>query len=201
MNKCPFKQGDVVTYKPSRRGYGLEDGERLVIGKNYRVERIDDGVYVVVEGYRHPGGGLYWTEFEKFEEKRGDWIKVYDLAEDKKLIAEVQNATLNTKDYGLVPEIALFGSKEWWNTIEKGIIPTYEINGIISRVYMSGHNNWPEFEIDSDGKKTSWARMGIDELYRAGCKVKLEYVVQKAKKSWTGSPYQNEVIRIYISNK
>jgi hypothetical protein len=50
-------------YSPSARGYFLEDGERLVIGKTYKIERIEKESYIVVEGYSHPGGGLYWTEF------------------------------------------------------------------------------------------------------------------------------------------
>lgn len=65
MSNCVFKQGDWVVYKPSSRGHGLDDADRLEIGKTYRVERIEKANYVVVEGYRHPGGGIYWTEFEK----------------------------------------------------------------------------------------------------------------------------------------
>jgi hypothetical protein len=63
MSSCPYKPGDVVIYSPSVRGYDLVDGERLVIGKTYKIERIEKESYIVVEGYRHPGGGLYWTEF------------------------------------------------------------------------------------------------------------------------------------------
>jgi len=37
----------------------------LELGYIYRVERIEGMQYVVVEGHRHPGGGIYWTEFEK----------------------------------------------------------------------------------------------------------------------------------------
>ena len=63
--KCPFKVGEKVVYKPSRRGYAYEDGERLTIGKEYQISSIIQDRYVVVEGYEHPGGGIYWTEFEK----------------------------------------------------------------------------------------------------------------------------------------
>jgi hypothetical protein len=38
--------------------------QRLVPGNEYVVKEIQDGGYVVVEGYNHPGGGIYWTEFE-----------------------------------------------------------------------------------------------------------------------------------------
>ena len=43
----------------------LPDGERLEIGQQYLVERIEQKNYVVVDGYHHPGGGIYWTEFKK----------------------------------------------------------------------------------------------------------------------------------------
>ena len=62
---CPFKPGDLVIYSPSVRGHNLTDGERLEIGRDYTVERIEQENYVVVEGYHHPGGGIYWTEFKR----------------------------------------------------------------------------------------------------------------------------------------
>jgi len=68
-DECPFKVGDKVIYKPSPRGYGLEathDG-RLEPGRTYVVSEIQNDRYVVVHGYSHPGGGLYWTEFEAAE--------------------------------------------------------------------------------------------------------------------------------------
>jgi hypothetical protein len=126
------------------------------------------------------------------------WIKIYDLANDHELVSKIQMATLETEDFGLVPEVALFGSKDWWKAIKKGIIPKHELVGIISRVYMSGHNDWPEVEIKSDEEKTVWTRIGDDKYYEVGRKIKLEYVIQKAKKSWTGCPYQKEVIKIYV---
>lgn len=67
MIKCPFKQGEFVTYSPSRRGHGLDDADLLEIGKTYRIDRIEKDNYVVVDGYCHPGGGIYWTEFKKLD--------------------------------------------------------------------------------------------------------------------------------------
>jgi len=37
---------------------------KLIPGKQYVVSEIQDDADVVVEGYKHPGRGLYWTEFE-----------------------------------------------------------------------------------------------------------------------------------------
>ena len=67
MNSCPFKLGETVIYKPSIRGHNLDvmsDPEgRLVPGEKYRIAAIKKNLYVLVEGYNHPGGGIYWTEF------------------------------------------------------------------------------------------------------------------------------------------
>jgi len=124
--------------------------------------------------------------------------RLYDLAEDHELIAKVQHATLTTTDFGLVPEIALYGSREWWQAIEEERIPLHRIEGVISDVFTSGESNWPQFEIDSNGEKTIWTRFGDANAYHIGDQVRLTYVVQKPKKSWTGDPFQNEVISIDV---
>jgi hypothetical protein len=70
----PFKAGDRVRYAPSSRGLALEvmssPERKLVPGRTYRIESIQDEAYVTVEGYCHPGGGLYWTEFAKVEDSK-----------------------------------------------------------------------------------------------------------------------------------
>ena len=64
--KCPFKVGDTVVYRPSNRGHALDVmiDPKLEKGKKYKIARIDADVSVVVEGFEnHHAGGLYWTEF------------------------------------------------------------------------------------------------------------------------------------------
>jgi hypothetical protein len=67
MVKCPFRVGDLVIYKPSSRGRGriiMTDLSRLIPGEKYKIFRIEDDVYVVVEGFEHSiPSGLFWTEF------------------------------------------------------------------------------------------------------------------------------------------
>jgi hypothetical protein len=110
----------------------------------------------------------------------------------------VQKATLTTADFGLEPEVALFGSDEWWKAIADGRIPRLEIRGVIANVYMTGHGDWPEFEIDTDGRKTRWTRFGDQSLYRAGREVRVEYVMQRTKKVWLGKHEQENVLRIFV---
>lgn len=84
--------------------------------------------------------------------------KIYSLKSDVRHIENVQKATLKTKKYGIVSD-GLFGSTEWRQALERGEIEIHTVEGVISKVYMSGHNDFPEFKIESDGNVTSWARM------------------------------------------
>lgn len=127
-----------------------------------------------------------------------DWIKAYDLADDLETVALIQRATTQTEDFGLVPEVALFGSLEWWNAVDDGRIPLQEVTGMITRLFTSGHRDWPEFELDSRGSKTRWTRVGDQSAYKEGKQVRIEFVLQKARKHWVGSQEQKQVLRIFV---
>jgi hypothetical protein len=131
----------------------------------------------------------------------GEWAKAYDLAEDKETVELVQRATRTTSDFGLEPEVALYGSEAWWKAIEDGRIPKREVQGTISRVYTTGHGDWPEFELDTGTEKTRWTRFGDKTLYREGGEAKVEYVIQKRRKPVLGQLEQKEVIRIFVCLK
>lgn len=134
----------------------------------------------------------------------GNMVEVYSLAKDTEHIRKVQRATLNTTDYGLVPEHGLFGSEEWWEAIRVGQLTTIRVDGVISCVRMGSMNDWPGFEIDSSGRKTNWTRhvhRGEDDrFYVVGKRVCLEYVIQHAKKDLAnfGTTEQEVVLRIAV---
>ncbi len=131
-------------------------------------------------------------------------VEVYSLAKDTEHVRKVQRATLNTTDYGLVPEHGLFGSDEWWEAIRTGKLPTICVEGVISCVRMGSMNDWPGFEIDSNGSKTNWTRhvhsAEDDRFYVAGKRVCLEYVIQHTKKDLAnlGTTEQEVVLRIAV---
>lgn len=127
-----------------------------------------------------------------------DWVVAYDLAADHETISLVQRATLTTKDFGIVPEVALFGSNEWWAAISDGRIPKHEVSGRISRLFMTGHGDWPEFELDSNGNKTSWTRMGNQAAYAEGREAKVEYVLQKLRRDLLNQGEQKQVLRVLV---
>lgn len=67
QEKSPFKVGEFVIYRPTLHGLAADamadpDG-RLTPGKTYRIVEIQKELYILVEGYHHPLGGIYWTEF------------------------------------------------------------------------------------------------------------------------------------------
>lgn len=136
----------------------------------------------------------------------GNMVELYSLAKDTEHIRKVQRATLNTADYGLVvvPEHGLFGSEQWWEAIRTGKLPTVQIESVITRVYMGSMNDWPEFEIESGGSKTTWTRhvhRGEDDRYYVvGKRVCLEYVIQHAKKDLGnfGKTEDKVVLRIAV---
>ncbi len=67
LQKCPFKVGDTVVYRPTRRGRStliMTDLRALRPGNKYKIVRVVNDVYLVVEGFESSvTGGLYWTEF------------------------------------------------------------------------------------------------------------------------------------------
>lgn len=130
-----------------------------------------------------------------------EWEIAYDLAEDKETIDLVQRATLTTEDFGLLPEVALYGSDAWWAAIKDGRITRHEVHGVISRVFMSGHGDWPEFDLNSDGTKTTWTRLGNQALYVEGREAKVEYVLQKLRKALPGEERQKEVLRVLVKRR
>jgi len=69
LESCPFKIGDKVVYLPSNKGKAYDATtppfERLVSGQEYIIDKIQNSSYIIVKGYNHPGGGMYWTEFSK----------------------------------------------------------------------------------------------------------------------------------------
>jgi len=72
LQECPFQIGQEVIYKPSNKGWYSDvmsdESSRLIPGNVYKVSKIHRGLYVTVEGYAHPGGGIYWTEFTSAED-------------------------------------------------------------------------------------------------------------------------------------
>jgi hypothetical protein len=126
--------------------------------------------------------------------------EIYALRKDQRLIDLVQAATLETRDYGLVPTNGLFGSDEWWDAIETGELDVHFLEGTISRVYMSGHNDFPQFEIEARLNRSQWERKGDDSAYIVGKRVKVVYVEQLLKRGFGVGRDHACVLEIWIED-
>ncbi len=124
-------------------------------------------------------------------------VNVYDLGGDCQGIESTQEASLQG-DYGLDTKPALFGSNEWWQLLGTEKLPLHTIEGVISEVYMSGHNDFPEFEVDDGTARTQWMRLGDDSVYIVGRPVRLQFVEMKFKKVAGKRPVTDDVCECVI---
>ncbi len=125
----------------------------------------------------------------------------YKFRDDKEAIKRLQEVSSDPKsNYGLKVENGLLvGTKEWFFATEDGRLPKETVTGRISKVYMSGHNDWPEFEIESKEGLSTWTREGNDSLYQVGKLVEIDFVIQKFKRPWDMlGPTTKKVIEIRI---
>lgn len=125
----------------------------------------------------------------------------YKFKDDKEAIKRLQEVSIDPKsNYGLKVENGLLvGTNEWFQAIDNKIIPKITLTGIISKVYMSGHYDWPEFEIKSNEGLSTWTREGEDRLYQVGKLVEIDFVTQKYKRQWDMlGPTTKKVLEIRI---
>jgi hypothetical protein len=131
-----------------------------------------------------------------------NWIKMYDLRSEAEHIAQVQEATLTTKDYGLEQTHGLFGSTEWWKHIEDGTLPLQTLKGEITRTWMGSMGDWPMFEMrNDDGSLHEFTREqprdgSLDHKYAVGRPVEIDFVWQCFKKEAPdyGMPKEHKVV-------
>jgi hypothetical protein len=109
--------------------------------------------------------------------------EIYLLKKDKDKIKRIQKASIDqSSKYGFIIDNHLvFGTNEWFKSIEEGDIKKYIVKGVISKVFWSGHNDYPEFEIENKNGNSKWTRDGIEKAYVVGNNVELVYVEQKFK--------------------
>lgn len=125
------------------------------------------------------------------------WQKVYDLANDKRTVALTQEATLNSEDGGLVSDVALFGSPEWWSAIERGVISLNVVEGKVVGVSSIERGGWPEIKIDSDGEVSTWSALGFFDKCTLNMGIRIEFVVERFRKVMAGISSTKVVVRVY----
>lgn len=105
------------------------------------------------------------------------YTQTYDLVRDREYVERLQLAMVEGSEFALESQHGLFGPKRWWQAVRDGSIARHRVDGEIVDVRLNG--NWPEFEVDVRGGRTSWCLEGDVERYRIGCGVRIDYVVQR----------------------
>lgn len=129
-----------------------------------------------------------------------EWVKVYDLTEDRQFIELVQRASRDSGPFGLEQKPALFGSPEWWQAIESGEVPKHWVEGVVERPLWTGMNDFPEVEIREDsGVVSRWVRWGDPSQYSKGRRVRLCWVMQHANEDMAGLGLdQQQVLEVWV---
>jgi hypothetical protein len=114
-----------------------------------------------------------------------EWVTVYDLREDTKRTTQIQHATANSEDYGLVPEPALFGSDEWWSAVADGRVETHTSEGVVSDVRWESMGDWPGWTFTAeDGSESRWTREGDYMRYVEGFAARITWAVVSHKPTY-----------------
>jgi hypothetical protein len=114
-----------------------------------------------------------------------NWIKVYDLANDKDYIHLVKQADIRwTKESGDAgQDRPLVGFPEWWKTVESGELESHWVTGTIKRPLWTGMNDFPEVEVEEEsGSISLWPRRGDVTEYSKGRGIRIRWVAQKRVK-------------------
>jgi hypothetical protein len=90
------------------------------------------------------------------------------------------------------------GTPEWWQAMKDGRIPVFEEEGAITRIFESGHGDWPEFEVSSREGSSRWTRLGDQAPYALGRVVRIRYVRQRSRMKSLGQPSIRIVLSILI---
>ena len=109
-----------------------------------------------------------------------DLVQAYSLEGDREYIERVQMATVQGGDLAVRRDHGLFGSAPWWDAIRDGTVPTHRIAGVIVQIYRRG--DWPEFEIEADGERSTWALDGDAGRYAVGKRARVEFATLEYQK-------------------
>jgi hypothetical protein len=133
-------------------------------------------------------------------------VNVYDLRENAKFVQDVQHATLTSKESGILPEPALFGTAEWWDAVADGRVESHTVTGSVSDVRWESMGDWPGWTFRSDdGAESRWTREGDHTRYVKGLAARISFVVVSWKPESQlvrlgESPWHNMLIRVDLED-
>lgn len=133
----------------------------------------------------------------KLENSKIPMKLVYFLSEELKnkpeQIVLTQSLTLDKSrpNIGLKGTNGLFGSQEWWNSINQGKMPLLYVSGVITRTYVAGQDPSPVDNAFSllldDGSKVEesiydYIKEEDKKLFQKGSRVEIIYANDELKR-------------------
>jgi hypothetical protein len=101
---------------------------------------------------------------------------VYDMRQDKTLLAQMRKASLSTGQLGLTVEYGIVGSSEWWSVVESGKIKIETFIGCIRRVDGGPMGDSATVRIEGNGETKSWMAWEGFNSTLIGKKVDVRYI-------------------------
>ena len=136
---------------------------------------------------------MYLNENEFLEPMKVVYELKKELDANPKKIEEVHALTLDNSrpNQGLSGINGLYGTEAWWNNIDKGVIPTRKVSGVIEELYVAGMEGGDvnEFKFLSDddwSTKSESIRVNNENdrnLFKVGSRVEILYVIEELKSS------------------
>ena len=135
-----------------------------------------------------------------------------ELERNPRMIKMAQSLTLDLSrpGMGLKGSFGLYGSDEWWKSIDEGLLKCRKIRGTVTRVYCAGQSeggkvNSFELKLDDGGKYSESIYVnerGDYKLFKVGSVVEILYVFDELKvaDSLSGSRYSDIVLRMSVFN-
>jgi hypothetical protein len=106
-----------------------------------------------------------------------EYVEAYSLNRDRGYIEQLQLAITQSSEFALASDHGMPGSKQWWGAVGDGTIPTLSVEGEVVDIRVV--SNWPEFEIDAHGTRSTWCLEGDIRSYRVGQQAKIDYLLQR----------------------
>ncbi|WP_199236504.1 hypothetical protein [Ramlibacter sp. WS9] len=132
-----------------------------------------------------------------------------ELASDPKQVALAQQLTLDaSRPYmGLKGTHGLFGSEEWWKSVERGLIQKWRVSGIIRRAFVAGQDpeepiNAVDIQLESGEMVTEgiYATDSRDQaLFAVGHQMDIVYVLDELKAPVRGDGRSHADIPLEVS--
>ena len=102
--------------------------------------------------------------------------QIFDIRTDKQ--TPIIQKRIKKGKSGFRTNWGLYGTNEWfYNLQNEGLILV--LSGTLTRLFMSGHNDFPEFEINTGVKRFQFERHGNDDEYKIGKTLKVHAIKNK----------------------